>query len=64
MRAYSFDPFRYLSADECRAGSLRQLSPDVDLMTAVGRKADARDIATWKNIEKLRNQPFSSGTNA
>lgn len=50
MKHYSFDPFKYRSKHECTAGALRALSPDVDVVTRVGRAADERDLAAWKAI--------------
>ena len=33
-----------------RSAALRAESPDVDIVTRVGRLADERDLATWKDI--------------
>jgi hypothetical protein len=50
MRLYSFDPFAIRPREQCTAGALRAESPDVDVVTHVGRKADARDLEFWANI--------------
>lgn len=50
MAAYSFDPFAHRPRELCTAAALRAESPDVDVVTRVGRAADERDLATWKAI--------------
>ena len=50
MRHYRFDPFAHRPKDECRVGSLRKRSPDVDTVTRLGRPADERDRAAWRRI--------------
>jgi predicted TIM-barrel fold metal-dependent hydrolase len=50
MAHYHFDPFVNRTREQCTAGALRAESPDVDLVTRVGRPADERDLASWKNI--------------
>jgi len=50
MRLYSFDPLAIRPREQCTAGALRAESPDVDVVTHVGRKADARDLEFWANI--------------
>jgi hypothetical protein len=50
MSHYHFDPFATRTREQCTAGALRAESPDVDLITRVGRPADERDLASWKNI--------------
>jgi predicted TIM-barrel fold metal-dependent hydrolase len=50
MAHYHFDPFATRTREQCTAGALRTESPDVDVITRVGRPADERDLASWKNI--------------
>jgi hypothetical protein len=50
MSHYHFDPFATRTREQCTAGALRAESPDVDVITRVGRPADERDLASWKNI--------------
>jgi hypothetical protein len=50
MRHYSFDPFATRSPERCTAGALRAESPDVDVVTHVGRAADERDLESWRRI--------------
>jgi hypothetical protein len=48
MRHYRFDPFSVRPKERCTAGALRAESPDVDVVTRVGRPADERDLASWR----------------
>jgi hypothetical protein len=48
MRAFQFDPFSVRPREQCTVAALRAESPDVDTVTHVGRKADARDLETWR----------------
>ena len=50
MRHYSFDPFAHRSKEQSTAAALRAESPDVDVVTRVGRAADKRDLDRWKEI--------------
>ncbi len=50
MRHYQFDPFAHRPPEKCTAAALRAESPDVDVVTRVGRPADERDLAIWKSI--------------
>jgi len=50
MREYSFDPFAHRSKDQCRAAALRAESPDVDVVTRVGRAANDRDLEAWREM--------------
>jgi predicted TIM-barrel fold metal-dependent hydrolase len=54
MRHFSFDPFATRPRDRCTAAALRAESPDVDVVTHVGREADERDIAAWRNLTGRR----------
>ena len=48
MRHYQFDPFQYRDRSQCTAAALRAESPDVDVITRVGREADERDLEAWR----------------
>jgi predicted TIM-barrel fold metal-dependent hydrolase len=48
MRAFRFDPFAVRPRERCTVAALRAESPDVDTVTTVGRRADDRDLATWR----------------
>jgi len=50
MRHYSFDPFATRPQELCTAGALRRESPDVDVITRVGREADERDLQFWNEM--------------
>jgi hypothetical protein len=50
MRHYSFDPFAIRPKEQCTAAALRAESPDVDVVTRVGRPADERDLAAWAQL--------------
>jgi hypothetical protein len=50
MKEYQFDPFALRSKDRCTVGALRAESPDVDVVTRVGRPADESDLETWKQL--------------
>jgi hypothetical protein len=54
MRHYSFDPFAIRPKERCTAAALRAESPDVDVVTRVGRPADERDLEAWR---RLTGQP-------
>lgn len=50
MKHYHFDPFATRPRELCTAKALRAESPDVDVVTRVGRPADERDIESWRQI--------------
>ena len=50
MREYNFDPFAHRPKEKCNAASLRAESPDVDVVTRVGRMASDRDLESWKEL--------------
>jgi predicted TIM-barrel fold metal-dependent hydrolase len=50
MHHYSFDPFRIRPRESCTAEALRAEATDVDVVTHVGRQADARDLVQWQTI--------------
>ncbi len=47
MRAFQFDPFAHRPRESCTAAALRAESPDVDVVTRVGRLADDEDRRAW-----------------
>ena len=51
MRHYQFDPFAHRPPEKCTAAALRAESPDVDVVTRVGRPADERDWEFWRNLQ-------------
>jgi hypothetical protein len=53
MRHYQFDPFASRSKESCTVGALRAESPDVDVVTRVGRPADERDVEAWRDRSKF-----------
>jgi predicted TIM-barrel fold metal-dependent hydrolase len=50
MRHFSFDPFAIRPKDRCTAAALRSESPDVDVVTRVGRQATERDLRLWTEM--------------
>ena len=50
MRHYQFDPFAVRARERCTVGVLRAEAPDVDTVTRVGRRADERDVETWRKM--------------
>jgi predicted TIM-barrel fold metal-dependent hydrolase len=50
MGHYRFDPFAHRPRDECTVAALRAESPDVDVITHVGRPADERDRVWFKHL--------------
>lgn len=50
MRHYQFDPFATRPKETCTAAALRAESPDVDVVTRVGRTADERDLDAWARL--------------
>lgn len=54
MRHYHFDPFAHRPREQCTAAALRAESPEVDVVTHVGRAADDRDLAAWRAMTSSR----------
>lgn len=50
MRHYGFDPFAHRPREACTAAALRAESPDVDVVTRVGRAASRRDLEQWRRL--------------
>ena len=50
IEQYSFDPFSHRPKEQCSAAALRAESPDVDVVTRVGRAASDRDLEAWKEL--------------
>lgn len=50
LRHYQFDPFSRRPKEKCTAGALRAESPDVDVVTRVGRAADEKDLELWAQM--------------
>ena len=50
MKHYGFDPFKHRPKEKCTAAALRAESPDVDVVTRVGRAADDRDLESWRKL--------------
>jgi hypothetical protein len=59
MRHYQFDPFRTRPPEQCTVAALRAEAADVDTVTHVGRRADDRDLATWKLMTGAAARPRS-----
>ena len=59
MKHYQFEPFRIRDAERCTVGALRAEATDVDTVTRVGRPADERDVATWKQMTGAAARPRS-----
>jgi hypothetical protein len=56
MGAYSFDPFEHRPREECNGAALRAEAPDVDVITRVGREADAHELEAWRAITRGASQ--------
>jgi len=54
LRHYQFDPFATRPKERCTAAALRTEAPDVDVVTRVGRPADDRDLASWRQLTGRR----------
>ena len=55
MRHYQFDPFAHAPRRPMHAPrTLRAESPDVDVVTRVGRPADERDLESWRRLTSRR----------
>ena len=50
MRHFQFDPFAVRPKERCTAAALRAEARDVDTVTRVGRKADERDAAYFRQL--------------
>jgi predicted TIM-barrel fold metal-dependent hydrolase len=50
MHQYQFDPFSTRPKDRCTAAALRAESPDVDVITHVGRLANDGDLERWRQV--------------
>ncbi len=59
MQHYQFEPFRTRDPEQCTVGALRAEATDVDTVTRVGRLADERDVATWKQMTGAAARPRS-----
>ena len=53
VEAYSFDPFAHISKEDARAGQLRSLATDVDVVTHVGHAASERDLEAWTRMREF-----------
>lgn len=56
MKAYSFDPFKHIPKEQARAGALRALATDVDVVTHVGHEASEADLEAWDRMAKYGQQ--------
>jgi predicted TIM-barrel fold metal-dependent hydrolase len=61
IRHYQLDPFGHRPRERCTAGALRAESPDVDVVTHVGRPADRRDLE-WFGHGGTKGRPVPAGT--
>ena len=52
MRAYSFDPFKYVPKEQARAGYLQSQATDVDVVTHVGHKSSDSDRAAFAQMQQ------------
>ncbi|MFM8302873.1 MAG: amidohydrolase family protein, partial [Actinomycetota bacterium] len=52
LRHFRFDPFAVRPKEQCTVAALRAEVGDVDTVTRVGRKADARDLESWHAITR------------
>jgi predicted TIM-barrel fold metal-dependent hydrolase len=50
MRHFHFDPFATRAKELCTAAALRAESPDVDVVTRVGREPTERDLELWNQM--------------
>jgi predicted TIM-barrel fold metal-dependent hydrolase len=57
IRAYSFDPFKTRSRENCTAGALRAEASDVDVVTRLGRAADDSDLDKWRAMTQRARVP-------
>ncbi|MBO0731774.1 MAG: amidohydrolase family protein [Acidimicrobiaceae bacterium] len=60
MRHFRFDPFSSRPKERCTAGALRAESPDVDVVTRVGRPATERDLQIWQDITARAANPSAA----
>ena len=56
MKLYGFDPFVSRPRENCTAAALRAESPDVDVVTRVGRLSGDRDIEAWRELTSGRGR--------
>ena len=56
MKIYGFDPFATRERERCTAGALRAESPDVDVVTRVGRLSSDRDLEAWRELTSGRGR--------
>lgn len=54
MALYGFDPFAHRPKAQCTAAALRAESPDVDVVTRVGRESSERDLEAWRELTSGR----------
>ena len=54
IEQYSFDAFSQRPKEKCTAAALRAESPDVDVVTRVGRAAGERDLEAWGELTSGR----------
>jgi predicted TIM-barrel fold metal-dependent hydrolase len=59
MREYQFNPFEFRAPERCTAAALRTESPDVDVVTRVGRLADQRDL-DWFDQDGVLGEPAAN----
>ena len=55
MRHYQFDPFAHRPKEQCTVAALRAESPDVDVVTHVGKKVEVDEARKLMSV--LRPQP-------
>ena len=55
-RLADVDTFAHRPKEKCTAAALRAESPDVDVVTRVGRLASERDIESWRALTGGRPQ--------
>jgi predicted TIM-barrel fold metal-dependent hydrolase len=53
MRHFQFAPFETRARERCTAGALRAESPDVDVVTRVGKPAGTAQLEAWKRMRRL-----------
>jgi predicted TIM-barrel fold metal-dependent hydrolase len=61
MRNYHFDPFATRPKETCTAGHLRSESPEVDVVTRVGKEAGDVDFAQVMARQLLASRPGRAG---
>ncbi len=53
MRHFQFAPFSRRPREQCTAGALRAESPDVDVVTRVGKPAGTTQLEAWKRMRRI-----------